>query len=441
MSRCRLRSKRPSTEPCSSSIPDTMIDLAVLRESPEILREGLRRRHEDIDVEALIDMDERRRAVRSEAERLRADQKQAGKEIANLQGDARQEAIAKAGELAETYKTLLAEADGLDGAFQELWINVPNLAHPSAPDGTVEEDAVEIRRWGTPPESGAPVRDHQDLGEALGIIDIERAAKISGSRFTFLKGEAALLELGLVRFAMDRLTAEGFTPVIPPVLVREDAMFGTGFFPTDRDQVYAIERDELFLVGTSEVSLAALHLDEILEAADLPVRYVGSSTCFRREAGTYGKDTRGIFRMHQFDKVEMFSFCHPDRSWEEHEYMLSIEEQVLQELELPYRVVNVAAGDLGASAAKKYDIEVWLPSQETYREITSCSNTTDYQARRLRTRFRDETGNRLVHTLNGTVVTSSRTVLAVIENHQQADGSIGIPPALRPYVGFDIIKS
>jgi seryl-tRNA synthetase len=223
------------------------------------------------------------------------------------------------------------------------------------------------------------------------------------------------------------------------VLVREEAMFGTGFFPTDRDQVYAVERDELFLVGTSEVSLAALHLDEILDGAELPIRYAGFSTCFRREAGTYGKDTRGIFRMHQFDKVEMFSFCHPERSWEEHEYMLSIEEQILQELELPYRVVNVAAGDLGASAAKKYDIEVWVPSQDTFREITSCSNTTDYQARRLRARFRDESGNRLVHTLNGTVVTSSRTVLAIIENHQQSDGSIRIPSSLRPYVGFDFI--
>ena len=272
-----------------------------------------------------------------------------------------------------------------------------------------------------------------------GIIDIERAVRVSGSRFAYLKGKAAQLELGLTRFAMDRLVAKGFTPVIPPVLVREEALFGTGFFPTERDQVYAVERDELFLVGTSEVSLAALHLDEILDAADLPIRYAGSSSCFRREAGTYGKDTRGIFRMHQFNKVEMFSFCHPDQSWDEHEFMLSIEEQVLQELELPYRVVNVAVGDLGAPAAKKYDIEVWVPSQEAFREITSCSNTTDYQARRLRARFRDETGNRLVHTLNGTVVTSSRTMLALIENHQQADGSVRIPAALQPYVGFDAI--
>jgi seryl-tRNA synthetase len=416
-----------------------MIDLAILRETPNALRDALHRRQADIDVDALVDLDERRRTVRTEAERVRADQKLAGKGISSLEGEARQSAIAAAGQLAETYKRLLAEADELDEEFQQLWINVPNMAHPSAPDGTTEEDAVEIRRWGSPADFGFPVRDHQDLGESLGIIDIERAVRVSGSRFAYLKGEAALLELGLVRFAMDRLTAKGFTPVVPPVLVREEALFGTGFFPTERDQVYAIESDELFLVGTSEVSLAALHLDEIVDAAELPIRYAGSSSCFRREAGTYGKDTRGIFRMHQFNKVEMFSFCHPEQSWEEHEYMLSIEEQVLQELELPYRVVNVAVGDLGAPAAKKYDIEVWVPSQEVFREITSCSNTTDYQARRLRARFRDGTGNRLVHTLNGTVVTSSRTVLAIIENHQQADGSVKIPAALQPYVGFDAI--
>lgn len=418
-----------------------MIDLAVLRESPEALREALQRRQSDIDVDELVRLDERRRTVRTGAEKVRAEQKSAGKEISSLEGEARQEAIEAAGRLADTYKRLLAEADELDEEFQQLWIDVPNMAHPSSPDGTTEADAVEIRRWGSPADYGFSVRDHQDLGESLGIIDIERAVRVSGSRFAYLKGKAAQLELGLVRFAMDRLTAKGFTPVIPPVLVRDEALFGTGFFPAERDQVYEVERDELFLVGTSEVSLAALHLDEILDIDALPVRYAGYSSCFRREAGTYGKDTRGIFRMHQFNKVEMFSFCHPDRSWEEHEYMLAIEEQVLQELELPYRVVNVAVGDLGAPAAKKYDIEVWVPSQEAFREITSCSNTTDYQARRLRARFRDDTGNRLVHTLNGTVVTSSRTMLAIIENHQQADGSVAIPAALQPYVGFEAITA
>ncbi|MDF1596303.1 MAG: serine--tRNA ligase [Acidimicrobiia bacterium] len=417
-----------------------MIDVTFLRENPNLLRLALGRRGVELSVDELSELDRRRRDVRHAAEEIRSEQKQAGTAIAALQGEEKQAAITHAASLSESYKRLTVEADGLDAEFDALWVQIPNIAHDSAPDGMTEADAVEIKRWGVIPDFEFEVKDHQDLGEALDIIDIERGVKVSGSRFAYLKGKAVLLELGLVRFAMDRLTSEGFTPVAPPVLVREEALFGTGFFPADRDQVYAVERDDLFLVGTSEVSLAALHLDEILDGADLPVRYAGVSTCFRREAGTYGKDTRGIFRMHQFDKVEMFSFCHPDRSWEEHEYLVSIEERVLQELELPYRMVNVAVGDLGDSAAKKYDIEVWLPSQGAYREITSCSNTTDYQARRLKTRFKSEQGNRLVHTLNGTVVTSSRTVLAILENHQRADGSIGIPAALQPYVGFESIE-
>lgn len=417
-----------------------MIDVTFLRENPDLLRLALNRRGVELSVDELSDLDRRRRDVRHAAEEIRSEQKQAGTAIAALQGEEKQTAIAHAASLSEAYKRLTVEADGLDEQFDALWVQIPNIAHDSAPDGMTEADAFEIKRWGEIPEFEFEVKDHQDLGEALDIIDIERGVKVSGSRFAYLKGKAVLLELGLVRFAMDRLTSEGFTPVAPPVLVREEALFGTGFFPADRDQVYAVERDDLFLVGTSEVSLAALHLDEILDGANLPVRYAGVSTCFRREAGTYGKDTRGIFRMHQFDKVEMFSFCHPDQSWEEHEYLVSIEERVLQELELPYRMVNVAVGDLGDSAAKKYDIEVWLPSQGAYREITSCSNTTDYQARRLKTRFKSEQGNRLVHTLNGTVVTSSRTVLAILENHQRADGSIGIPAALQPYVGFESIE-
>jgi seryl-tRNA synthetase len=249
-----------------------------------------------------------------------------------------------------------------------------------------------------------------------------------------------LLELSLVRWAMDHLSAAGFTPMIPPVLVREHALEGTGFFPEAREQVYEIERDELFLVGTSEVPLAAYHGDEIMDADDLPLRYAGFSTCFRREAGTYGRDTAGIFRVHQFDKVEMFVFTTPDRSAAEHDHLLEVEEALVQELEVPYRVVNVAAGDLGASAAKKYDIEAWFPGEQTFREITSCSNTTDFQARRLKVRFRDEPGNTLVHTLNGTACAVGRTILAILENHQQPDGSVLIPDALRRYTGFDIIE-
>ena len=267
----------------------------------------------------------------------------------------------------------------------------------------------------------------------MGLIDMESAARASGSRFAYLKGELVMLELALVQFALQKLAGMGFTPVVPPVLVREEPLYWTGFLPTDRAQIYEIPSDGLHLVGTSEVSLAALHADEILAADDLPLRYAGFSTCFRREAGAAGKDTRGIFRVHQFDKVEMFEFVHPDRSGEEHELLLSIEEEILQELGIPYRVVNVAAGDLGASAAKKYDCEAWLPGQGRYRELTSCSNTTDYQARRLKTRFRPEGGGspQPVHTLNGTAVAVGRTLIALMENFQRADGSIEVPEPLR----------
>jgi seryl-tRNA synthetase len=316
---------------------------------------------------------------------------------------------------------------------------VPNLADETAADGFEEEDSIEITRWGKPREFDFDVKDHVDLGAALGIIDIERATKISGSRFGMIKGKLALLEMAVVRWSMDVLSAHGFTPVVPPVLVREQALFGTGFFPAERDQVYSVQEDDLYLVGTSEVPLAAMHADEIFAADELPLRYAGFSTCFRVEAGTYGKDTRGLFRVHQFDKVEMFSFVNADRSREEHEFLLAREEELVQALEIPYRVVNVAAGDLGASAAKKYDIEAWFPGQERYREVTSTSNTTDYQSRRLKVRVKDvDDKNRLVHTLNGTAVTG-RALIALVENHQQADGSITIPEALRPYTGFDVI--
>jgi seryl-tRNA synthetase len=418
-----------------------MIDVNILRENPETLAAALKRRGAQLSVDELTALDRRRREVRHQAEEIRAEQKQSGKAIAALQGDEKQAAIARAGSLSGDYKRLTLEADGLDEQFNARWVQVPNIAHESAPDGTTEEDAVEIRRWGDVPEFDFQVQDHQDLGETLDIIDVARGVKTSGSRFAYLKGKAALLEFGLVRFAMDRLMEGGFTPVVPPVLVREEALYGTGFFPDDSEQVYAIEKDDLYLVGTSEVALAALHMDEILDEADLPVRYAGFSTCFRREAGTYGKDTRGIFRVHQFDKVEMFSFCHPDKSWDEHETLLAMEEGIVQALGLPYRVVNVAAGDLGASAAKKYDIEAWIPSQETFREITSCSNTTDFQARRLKARFKSEKGNRLVYTLNGTAVAVGRTILAIMENFQQADGSIVIPEVLHPYTGFDVIEA
>ncbi len=416
-----------------------MIDPALLRNDPERVRATLAHRGLDLDLDALIELEQRRRKLRTSADELRAQQKAAGQSIAGLEGDEKQEAIAAAGRLSAEYKAMIAEIDALEAEFNDTWIRVPNLVHDSVPAGMTEDDAVELKRWSEPTTFDFEEKDHLDLGEALGIIDVEAAVRMSGSRFTYLKGQAALLEMAMVRWAMDQLSDQGFTPVIPPVLVREPALFGTGFFPDDDEQVYAIEKDDLYLVGTSEVALASLHMDEIVNGDDLPIRYAGFSTCFRREAGTYGKDMRGIFRLHQFDKVEMFSFVEPEHSWDEHDRLLGVEESLIQALELPYRVVNVAAGDLGASASKKYDIEAWIPSHGRYRELTSCSNTTDFQSRRLKIRYRSDNGNRLVHTLNGTAIAIGRTMLALIENHQRADGTVRIPEALQPYTGFDVL--
>ena len=414
-----------------------MLDPRILRDAPDVVAESLRRRGVDIDLDALVRLEAEYRSVLQEAEELRSRQKDAGKEIANLMGEAKQKAIDEVSGLATSVKETTARADELAERFRFAWLEVPNLVDPTAADGYSDQDNVAIKHHG---DSGTEGTDHATLGETLDIIDTERAAKVSGSRFGYLKGKGALLELSLVRWAMDHLNAAGFTPMIPPVLVREHALEGTGFFPEAREQVYEIPKDELFLVGTSEVPLAAYHGDEILDAEDLPLRYAGFSTCFRREAGTYGKDTTGIFRVHQFDKVEMFVFTRPDASRDEHEHLLEVEEQLVQQLEVPYRVVNVAAGDLGASAAKKYDIEAWFPGEQAFREITSCSNTTDYQARRLKVRYREESGNTLAHTLNGTACAVGRTILAILENHQQPDRSVTIPEALRRYTGFDIIE-
>jgi seryl-tRNA synthetase len=317
--------------------------------------------------------------------------------------------------------------------MQRHWDRVPNPPDASVPDGWDEEDAVEIRRWGEARDFGFEPRDHLDIGAMHGWFEQDRGAAVSGSRFVYRMRDAALIELALYRFALDRLVDKGFVPVLPPVLVREQAMYGTGFLPTDDVNIYYIERDELYLTGTSEVALAGLHMEEIIAADDLPVRYAGYSTCFRREAGAAGRDTRGIFRVHQFDKVEMYSYTRPEDSHDEHEYLLSVEEELVQELGIPYRVVNVAAGDLGPSAAKKYDIEAWFPGQQRYREITSTSNTTDYQARRLEIRHRSgDRGPEYVHTLNGTAVTA-RSLIAIIENFQDEDGSIAVPPVLERF--------
>ena len=416
-----------------------MIDIALLRSDPDAVRAALARRGIVPPIEEVIELDRERRAIQTRADALRATQKNASKEFAKLSPDERAAKQAELATLSADVESLSKENAILDARIREVMLAIPNLPHESAPEGAGDDNNVEIRRVGEPRVFDFDARDHLEIGEALGVIEVERAAKVSGSRFAYLLGQGAVLELALVRFAVDRLSPRGFTPVVPPVLVRREAMEWTGFLPTDEAQIYRLADDELYLVGTSEVSLAAMHQGEFLDADSLPVRYCGISSCFRREAGTYGKDTRGIFRVHQFDKVEMFSFTAPEASWDEHELLLACEEDIFRALEIPYRVVNICAGELGASAAKKYDVEAWLPGQGAFREVTSCSNCTDYQARRLGTRVKTKDGTKMVHTLNGTAVAVGRAIIALVENHQQRDGTVAIPDALRPYTGFDTL--
>ncbi len=412
-----------------------MLDIKAIREDPERFRSGLRRRNMAEAVDELLAADERRRSLTGRVEELRAAQKQASKAIGRAQGDGKRRLIDEVAAVSADLKALEPQLDEAEASLSALLAATPNVPHESAPDGSTDEDAVEVRRHGQPPTFAFEPKDHVALGTALGILDVERAARTSGSRFVYLLGDVVHVQFALVRHALELLAAKGFLPVVTPVLVREEAMFGTGFLPTDEVNLYATREDDLFLTGTSEVGLAALHMDEILEEAELPVRYSGYSTCFRREAGTYGKDMGGMFRVHQFDKVEMFSFTTRETSWDEHELLVGIEEEIVSSLELPYRIVNIAAGDLGASAAKKYDLEVWLPGQERYRELTSCSNCTDYQARRLRSRVRRADGRiEMLHTLNGTATAIGRTLIAILENFQQADGSVALPKALHRYL-------
>jgi len=397
-----------------------MIDVRAARAEPDAWRAALARKDAAEAFDALLAADAEWLALVPRADELRAQTKLKGKPTP----EQLEELQAVKAELGRVEQDLAAAAARRD----ELLAQVPNPPDDAAPDGTTDEDAVEVRRVGEPPAFPFEPRDHLELAP----IDMERGARLSGSRFAYRLGDAALLELALYRFALDRIVARGFVPVLPPVLVREEAMYGTGFLPTEEVNIYRVERDDLYLTGTSEVALAGLHMGEILEADELPRRYAGYSTCFRREAGAAGKDTRGMFRVHQFDKVEMLAFCRPDASADEHELLLSIEEELVGELGLPYRVVNIAAGDLGASAAKKYDIEAWFPSQGRYREVTSTSNTTDFQARRLNVRFRAERGVEPLHTLNGTAVTA-RHMLALLENFQDEGGAVAVPQVLAPY--------
>jgi seryl-tRNA synthetase len=408
-----------------------VLDLRRIREDPEGVRAALARRGDGYAgaLDRVVALDEQRRRLLPELEGLRAERNEANARIqASAQDAEREREIEAMRAVSARAKELEQELGGVELRLREALAPLPNLPDPSAAPGPDDEL---VRQVGTIPELGFEPRDHLEL--AGGMIDMDRAAKLSGSRFAYLKGDLAMLELALVRWALEKVRAHGFEPVIPPVLVRERALYGTGFLPDTEQQIYRLPDDDLFLVGTSEVALASLHDGEIIDAERLPLRYAGFSPCFRREAGAAGRDTRGIFRVHQFDKVEMFSFVSPEDSVSEHERILAIEEEILGELGLPYRVMNIAVSDLGNSAAKKYDCEVWLPSQGRYRELTSCSNTTDYQARRLDIRIRADKRTQTPHTLNGTAVAVGRTIVALLENGQRADGSVELPGALVAY--------
>ena len=414
-----------------------MIDLKRLRDDDAYRQGVLAKGIDDATVAQVLQLGDTRREALASAEALRAESNAASKEIGRAAPEERQAKIDAAGELkaklTEAEGSLTASSDELD----KLALTIPNPAHESVPVGGEDNFRVENEVGEQGP---APAFDHGELGERLGIVDTERAVRMSGSRFAYVMGDAVRLQFALVQWTLAKIAEHGFIPVITPVLVREEMMELAGFFPTDRNQVYALEADELYLIGTSEVALAGLHREERLDEGELPVRYAGYSSCFRREAGTYGKDTSGLFRVHQFDKVEMFVYTHPDRSWEELELLRQVQEEIVGGLGLPYRVITVASGDLGAAAAKKYDLEVWLPSEQRYREVTSCSNYTDYSARRMSTRVKTDDGNILAHTLNGTACAIGRTLLYIFENHQRSDGSVAVPEVLHPFCpGLEVI--
>ncbi|WP_029109002.1 serine--tRNA ligase [Mycobacterium sp. URHD0025] len=416
-----------------------MIDLKMLRDNPDIVRASQRARGEDpARVDALLQADTARRAAISAADNLRAEQKAASKLVGKATPEERPALLQQAKDLAEQVKAAEVAQVEAENAFTAAHMAIGNVIIDGVPAGG-EDDFVVLDTVGEPPEIENP-KDHLELGEALGLIDMERGAKVSGSRFYFLTGHGALLQLGLLQLATQVAVQNGFTLMIPPVLVRPQVMAGTGFLGAHADEIYHLEADDLYLVGTSEVPLAGYHADEILDLSAGPKRYAGWSSCFRREAGSYGKDTRGIIRVHQFDKVEGFIYCKPEDAVGEHQKLLGWQRQMLAAIEVPYRVIDVAAGDLGSSAARKYDCEAWVPTQQTYRELTSTSNCTTFQARRLATRYRDENGKpQIAATLNGTLGTT-RWLVAILENHQQPDGSVRVPDALVPFVGTAVLE-
>ena len=416
-----------------------MIDLKFLRENPDVVRASQKGRGEDVAiVDKVLASDDAKRAAITEFEQLRAQQNVLSKSVGAASGEEKVALLANSKELAEKVKAADAKRAELEATALSHAMVISNILDPEAPIGG-EEDFVVIEHVGTPRDfssAGFAPKDHVELGKLLGAIDTERGAKVSGSRSYYLTGVGALLEFALVNYAISSATKAGFIPVIPPVLVKPAAMEGTGFLGQAAENVYHLEKDDYYLVGTSEVPLAAFHMDEVLDGAKLPLRYAGYSSCFRREAGSYGKDTRGIIRVHQFDKVEMFSFCKPEEAKQEHQRLLQWEKDFLNAMEIPYRVIDVASGDLGSSANRKFDIEAWIPTQGAYREVTSTSNCTEFQGRRLNIRYKDSDGTKAIATLNGTLVAIPRMIVAILENHQNADGTVNVPAALQPFLGM-----
>lgn len=421
-----------------------MLDVKFIIENPGAIKHGAARKHVKVDADKIVQLYEQRNELLQKLEALRARQNAVSKEIPNAQAEEKAKLLAEMSTSKEEIKTLEPEIAQLENEIDQLAFEIPNPPLDSVPDGEDETFNVVVKTHGEKPKFNFTPKDHIELGKSLDLIDIERGTRSSGTRFYYLKNEAVLLEFALVQHILHKLVSKGFQPIIPPVLVKEEAMFATGFFPAARNEIYHVnpkteenpENDDLYLVGTSEVPLNMLHYTEIIPEEKLPIRYCGFSSCFRREAGSYGKDTAGIIRVHQFDKVEMFSFCNPDKSEEEHELIRSIEEEIMSELGFHFQVLNMCGGDLGAPAAKKYDIEVWIPTQEKFRELTSCSNCTDFQARRSKIRYKAENGkNEYLHTLNGTAIAIARTLVAILENYQNEDGSVTIPEILRSYMG------
>lgn len=414
-----------------------MLDIKFIIENPEAVKAGAAKKRIKVDIDKIVSLYEERNEKMQKVEALRARQNEASRNINSAPEDEKKKMLEEMSALKTEIKDLSPAIEEIEAQIDELAALVPNPPSDSTPEGG-EEDNVPFKTVGEKPQFDFEPRDHIELGKMLDIIDIERGTRASGSRFYYLKNEAALLEFALVQHIIHKLLKKGFSPIIPPVLVKEESMYATGFFPADRNEIYTVNpgEDNLFLVGTSEVPLTMLHATEILEKDKLPIRYAGYSSCFRREAGSYGKDTAGVIRVHQFNKIEMYSFCHPDKSEEEHELIRETEEEIMQDLGFHYQVVNICAGDLGAPAAKKYDIEVWIPTQGKFRELTSCSNCTDFQARRAKIRYKDSDGkSQYLHTLNGTACAVSRTLVALLENNQNADGSVNIPEVLQPYMG------